>query len=155
MGVESSITVLAFEVMGRIIMCRLLIYRVEELRTLEAFESVELLVMFLQGDFVAKQQITLLTFVCVELALMNLAFHLAIKKQSAVLASELGWVVFLDMLVQIRFFIEAQRTFMTLDAGTASRGDRGDMLLHFCICVELFFAFGAFGLVERRLGMGR
>lgn len=55
MGVESGMTVLASEVMGRIIMYRLLIYRVEELRTLEAFERVELLVMSLQGDFVAKK----------------------------------------------------------------------------------------------------
>lgn len=85
---------------------------------------------------------------------MNLAFHRAAKNQSAVLASELGWVVFLDMLVQISLFIEAQRTFITLDAETASRGDRGDMLLHFCICVERFLTFGAFGLVDRRLGMG-
>jgi hypothetical protein len=63
-------------------------------------------------------------------------------------------VFFLDMLVQTSFFIEAQRTFMTLDAGTASRGDRGDMFLHFCICVEYFFAFPALGLVDRRVGMG-
>jgi hypothetical protein len=55
MGVENGMTVLASEVMGGIIMCRLLIYRLEELRTLEALERVELLVMPLQGDFVAKQ----------------------------------------------------------------------------------------------------
>jgi len=85
---------------------------------------------------------------------MNLEFRLAIKNQSALLASKLGWVVFLDMFVQMTLSIEAQRAFMTLDAATASRGDRGDMFLHFCICVELLFAFRAFGLVDRRVGMG-
>jgi hypothetical protein len=152
MGVESGITVLASEVMSGIIMCRLLIYTLEELRTLEAFERVELLVMFLQGDLVAKQYITLLTFVCVDLALMNLAFHRAAEDQGAVFASKLGLVVFFDMLVQISLLIEAQRTFITLETEAATRGD---MLLHFCICVELFCAFGAFGLVDRRLDMGR
>jgi hypothetical protein len=90
----------------------------------------------------------------VELALMNLAFRLAIKNQSALLASKLGWVVFLDMLVQMSLSIEAQRAFMTPDAATASRGERGEMFLHFCICVEHFFAFPALGLVDRRVGMG-
>jgi hypothetical protein len=51
----------------------------------------------------------------VDLALMNLAFHRAAKNQSAVLPSELGWVVFLDMLVQISLIIEAQRTFITIE----------------------------------------
>jgi hypothetical protein len=132
-------------------MCCLLICRVEELRTFDALDRVDLLVMVLQGHLVAEQSITLLTFVCVDSGVMCLAIFFAAKNQSAVFASKLAQVVFLDMPVQISLLIEVQRTLITLDTDTAFRRD---MLLHFCICVECFCAFRAFSLVGRRLDMG-